>query len=116
MSFVTYLSPVPLRTIAFALALGFASSSFAQAASEVDPPGAVYVMSNQPSGNSVLVYTRAANGTLTYAATYQTGGKGAGTGADPLGSQGALMLDSGFLLAVNAGSNDVSLLQSKAAN
>ncbi|MEX3948463.1 lactonase family protein [Paraburkholderia sp. EG287B] len=109
MSFVTYASSFPLRAIAFAAALGFASSGFAQTASEVDPPGAVYVMSNQPSGNSVLVYARATNGTLTYAATYQTGGKGAGTGADPLGSQGALTLDSGFLLAVNAGSNDVSL-------
>ncbi|MEM5450700.1 lactonase family protein [Paraburkholderia guartelaensis] len=109
MSFVTFASSFPLRTIAFAAALGFASSSFAQAASEADPPGAVYVMSNQPSGNSVLVYARATNGTLTYTATYQTGGKGAGTGADPLGSQGALTLDSGFLLAVNAGSNDVSL-------
>ncbi|MGH8781629.1 MAG: lactonase family protein [Paraburkholderia sp.] len=46
---------------------------------------------------------------LTYKATYSTGGKGAGTGADPLGSQGSLTLASGFLFAVNAGSNDVSL-------
>jgi 6-phosphogluconolactonase len=91
------------------MTLGFASISIAQTDAEADPPGAVYVMSNQPTGNSVLVYSRAANGTLTYAATYSTGGKGAGTGADPLGSQGALTLDSGFLLAVNPGSNDVSL-------
>jgi 6-phosphogluconolactonase len=109
MSFVTYPSSFPWRTIAFAAALGFASVSVAQADPETDPPGAVYVLSNQPSGNSVLVYARDANGTLTYAATYSTGGKGAGTGADPLGSQGSLTLDDGFLLAVNAGSNDVSL-------
>ena len=109
MSFVTYRSSFLLRTITFATALGFASVSFAQADPEADPPGAVYVLSNQPAGNSVLVYSRTANGTLTYAATYSTGGKGAGTGADPLGSQGSLTLDAGFLLAVNAGSNDVSL-------
>jgi 6-phosphogluconolactonase len=109
MSFVTYQSSHLWRIIVFAMTLGFASISIAQTDAEADPPGAVYVMSNQPTGNSVLVYSRAANGTLTYAATYSTGGKGAGTGADPLGSQGALTLDSGFLLAVNPGSNDVSL-------
>jgi 6-phosphogluconolactonase len=109
MSFVTYPSSFAWRAIAFAAALGFASVSIAQTDPETDSPGAVYVLSNQPSANSVLVYSRAANGTLTYAATYSTGGKGAGTGADPLGSQGSLTLDGGFLLAVNAGSNDVSL-------
>ncbi|MBC8728054.1 lactonase family protein [Paraburkholderia sp. UCT2] len=109
MSFITCRLTFLLRTIAFATALGFASISIAQADSEVDPPGAVYVLSNQPSGNSVLVYSRAANGILNYEATYSTGGKGAGTGADPLGSQGSLTLAAGFLFAVNPGSNDVSL-------
>ncbi len=109
MSLVTYRLSFLLRTIALATALGFASISIAQVDSDVDRSGAVYVLSNQPSGNSVLVYSRAANGRLTYVATYSTGGKGAGTGADPLGSQGSLTLESGFLFAVNAGSNDVSL-------
>jgi 6-phosphogluconolactonase len=109
MSFVTYESSFLWRPIAFATMFGFASISIAQADPEFDPAGAVYVLSNQPSGNSVLVYSRDANGTLTYSATYSTGGKGAGTGGDPLGSQGSLTLDSGFLLAVNAGTNDVSL-------
>lgn len=98
-----------LKTIAFAIALSAASITVAQADSEFDAPGAVYVLSNQASGNSVLVYSRAANGTLTYVATYPTGGKGAGTGGDPLGSQGSLTLESGLLFAVNPGSNDVSL-------
>jgi hypothetical protein len=109
MSSFTYRLSFVLRSFAFALALGFASISIAQADSEADPPGAVYVLSNQPSGNSILVYSRADNGTLTYAATYSTGGKGAGTGTDPLGSQGSLTLQWGFLFAVNPGSNDVSL-------
>jgi 6-phosphogluconolactonase len=76
-------------------------------------PGAVYVMTNASSGNAIMAFRRAANGTLTAAGTYSTGGLGFGTGADPLGSQGSLILtsDGHFLLAVNAGSNDVSVMQ-----
>jgi 6-phosphogluconolactonase len=48
---------------------------------------------------------------LTYAAAFPTGGTGNGTGGDSLGSQGALVLQSGFLFAVNAGSNDISMFQ-----
>lgn len=94
-----------------AAAIGFALTVNLAQAAEPDgsSAGAVYVMSNQATGNSVLAYSRDANGTLTYVGTYATGGKGAGTGADPLGSQGSLTLGSGFLFAVNAGSNDVSM-------
>jgi 6-phosphogluconolactonase len=72
--------------------------------------GAVYTLSNQPSGNSVIVFDRAPDGTLTFAGSFPTGGTGTGTGADPLGSQGAVVLSrSGRLLfAVSAGSNQVS--------
>jgi 6-phosphogluconolactonase len=71
-------------------------------------PGAVYVMSNNPAGNQILVFDRAASGSLTPAGSYATGGVGTGAG---LGSQGALTLsDNGrWLLAVNAASNDVSV-------
>jgi 6-phosphogluconolactonase (cycloisomerase 2 family) len=74
--------------------------------------GAVYVLANQPV-NSVMVYARAADGTLTLARTYKTGGSGAGTGADPLGSQNSLVLGrhGQLLFAVNAGSNDVSVFE-----
>lgn len=74
-----------------------------------DEPGAVYVLSNQ-SPNNVLVYARAANGTLSFSGSFPTGGTGAGTGVDPLGSQGSIVFGRGnrFLFAVNAGSNDVS--------
>lgn len=73
--------------------------------------GDVYVMTNQPGGNSVLVFHRDASGILTSAGSFATGGNGAGTGADPLGSQGALVLsgDQRLLFAVNAGSNSVSV-------
>ncbi|MGH8201134.1 MAG: lactonase family protein [Steroidobacteraceae bacterium] len=75
-----------------------------------DRGGAVYVLTNQ-TPDSVMVYARAADGTLRMTGKFPTGGTGTGTGPDPLGSQGSLVLDRwGLLLfAVNAGSNDVSV-------
>jgi len=68
----------------------------------------VFVQSNDPNGNSVLAYRRAANGTLSLAATYPTGGNGGhieGAVVDPLASQGSLIYDPdhALLLGVNAG-------------
>src|SRR5690348_1308522 len=70
---------------------------------------AVYTLTNQLAGNAVAVFHRAADGTLTAAGTVATGGTGTGAG---LGSQGAVILsdDGQLLFAVNAGSNDVSVL------
>ena len=78
-----------------------------QSAFADDAPGAVYSMTNAAAGNSILIFDRAANGALTAAGSVATGGKGQGSG---LGSQGALTLsaDQRWLLAVNAGSNDVT--------
>ncbi|MGH3865024.1 MAG: hypothetical protein ACRDQ4_02610 [Pseudonocardiaceae bacterium] len=80
----------------------------------------VFAQTNDPAGNQILVYDRAANGTLTLAETVDTGGKGgsrgpAGTSGptpDPLASQGSLIYDTRHrvLIAVNAGSNTVSVL------
>jgi hypothetical protein len=76
--------------------------------------GFVYVATNQGTGNTVIQYSRAANGALTrlhQIATGGLGGAGNGVGSlDPLGSQDSLVLnDAGsLLLVVNAGSNQVS--------
>lgn len=72
-----------------------------------DAPGAVYALMNQSAGNAVAMYTRAADGSLTWLGSVPTGGLGAGSS---LGSQGALALsdDGRWLVAVNAGSNDIS--------
>jgi len=73
-------------------------------------PRAVYTLTNQVAGNSVAVFARAADGTLSAAGSVATGGTGTGAG---LGSQGALALsdDGRWLFAVNAGSNDVSVFR-----
>jgi 6-phosphogluconolactonase len=72
--------------------------------------GAVYALTNAPTGNEVVVWNRADDGSLTPAGSYATGGLGSGAG---LGSQGAIILseDNRWLFAVNAGSNDISSFQ-----
>jgi 6-phosphogluconolactonase len=71
--------------------------------------GAVYTLTNAASGNGVTVFSRAGDGTLTATGTVLTGGLGSGAG---LGSQGALALsdDNEWLFAVNARSNEISVL------
>jgi len=67
----------------------------------------------------VAVFRRDAKGILTAAGQFPTGGAGDPTpqppdpATDPLASQGALILDQGnqFLFAVNAGSNEISVLK-----
>ena len=77
---------------------------------------AVFVQTDSTAGNQVLAYQRAANGRLTYVASYSTGGNGAtavGATADPLASQHSLVTadDGHVLLAVNAGSGTVSVFR-----
>ena len=75
---------------------------------------AVYVQTNDPSRNSIDVFVRNGDGTLTFSNSYATGGLGGretGAGSDPLASQGSLRLipGAGLLVAVNAGSNTISV-------
>lgn len=81
--------------------------------------GAVYAMTNQPTGNAVVAFRRAPDGTLTLAGTFPTGGRGSG-GFDQ--SQNAVVLSgrpgadraqaaNQLLFVANAGSNEVSVLR-----
>ena len=77
-----------------------------------DDASTVFVQSNDPAGNHILAYHRAADGSLAPVASYATGGQGGrldGAAADPLASQGSLRLDPThhLLIGVNAGSNTV---------
>src|SRR3989442_6932721 len=87
-----------------ALALGALA---APASAEPGAPGAVYTSTNSPTGNAVVAFQRAANGSLTPAGRFATGGSGTGGG---LGNQGAVVLsdDRQLLFAVNAGSNQIT--------
>jgi len=74
----------------------------------------VWVQTNEPSGNRILVYDRNSDGTLSQAGAYTTGGNGGvaapGSESDHLASQGSLQYDRrhSTLIAVNAGSNTVT--------
>ncbi len=81
------------------------------AAPSFNAPGHVYIMTNDPAGNQVVIYARQADGSLTWIANVASGGQGMKglTGSN----QGGLVLsqDGKWLFVVNAGTNDVSVLQ-----
>jgi 6-phosphogluconolactonase (cycloisomerase 2 family) len=76
---------------------------------------AVFVQTNRAAGNTVKVFERADDGTLSSAgpevATGGLGGATVGAPGDSLSSQGSLVFSDGLLFAVNAGSNTVSVLR-----
>jgi 6-phosphogluconolactonase (cycloisomerase 2 family) len=101
---------IVVLVVTFGLFYGAHAISAAIGASQ---SGAVYVMSNKAKANSVLVYERAQDGTLTFLQESPTHGLGTGVTQDPLMSQGALaMCPSGkVLLAVNPGSGELTAFQ-----
>lgn len=78
-----------------------------------DVVGAVYTMTNATTGNEVVIFDRDEDGILTKVGSISTGGTGSGGGLDPLGSQGSLKLSENhrWLVAVNAGSNEISVFR-----
>jgi 6-phosphogluconolactonase len=93
--------------LGFAMLAMLVVATAANASSSDNPPGAVYTLTNSPSGNAVVAFARSADGTLLPQGTVATGGNGSGAA---LGSQGAVVLsdDGRQLFAVNTGSNSVS--------
>jgi 6-phosphogluconolactonase len=114
--------------IRFTIGLGLLGllATFAVAEVEQQPSanGRVYLMENAATGNRVVVLERAQDGQLKLLQRVETGGLGSGPGElpppfppglpgpNPLDSQDALVITDGgrFLIAANAGSNDVSVL------
>src|SRR5437764_4244029 len=96
-----------------ALAVAGATAAPAGAAPE-RVVGRLYVDNNTAGVNTISGFDRHADGTLTPLAgsPFAAGGVGTGTG---IGSQGALQLsgDGRYLLAVDAGSNEISVLRIK---
>lgn len=95
-------------TLIFVLTLAVAGVSVSVAGPGV--VGAAYTMTNAPGGNEVLSFDRLADGSVRFAAAYDTGGLGSGDG---LGNQGGVVLSDNkrWLLVVNAGSDQLSLFE-----
>jgi 6-phosphogluconolactonase len=99
--------------LAAAAAVAVPASASASALGGSSPVvGHVYVNDNTTPVNTIGAFDRHADGALTPEAgsPFPAGGKGTGSG---LASQGALQFSAGgrFLIAVDAGSNQISVLQ-----
>ena len=96
------------------LALAIACAASAPAMAQ-EREGAVYVNTNQSTGNMVAAFLRSTTGTLTSLGMFSTGGMGF-SGIALLGSQGAIAItpDGHFIFAVNAGSNTIAAFSAKA--
>jgi 6-phosphogluconolactonase (cycloisomerase 2 family) len=117
--------PIPLKSAVTAAAAavvltGLATPAFASTtatstrAHSSGASHAVFVQTDATAGNHVVAYHRAADGALTPAGSYPTGGLGGvlgGSVVDHTASQGSLTYDPwhSLLYAVNAGSNTVSV-------
>jgi 6-phosphogluconolactonase len=99
--------------LAAAAAISVPASASASTSTGASPVvGHVYVNDNTKGANTIGAFDRHADGSLTLVAgsAFAAGGAGTGTG---LASQGAIQItpDGRFLIAVDAGSNQVSVLQ-----
>lgn len=106
------------KLLGLVLSLGIlmisAVAGFAYGPQEGDEAaGAVYAMTNASNANKIVIFNRDENGILTKVDSVSTGGSGIGTGIDPLGSQNSLVLthDNKWLIAVNGGSNEISVFR-----
>ena len=99
-----------------ALLLGTCMWGTSGAQGATNTPGAVYAMTNEATGNRVMVYNRASNGKLTPGKAIATGGRGSGTFENSangliLSEQSPNNLNGSlrYVFATNAGSNSISV-------
>ena len=88
------------------------------ASSSASSPGAVYAMTNDATNNQVVVLNRSADGILTSAGSFPTGGLGSGTFENSangliLGEQSPNNLNGShkYLYATNAGSDNITVFR-----
>jgi 6-phosphogluconolactonase (cycloisomerase 2 family) len=91
------------------------TSASASSGGQLHAGHVLFAQTNNPAGNEIVVFDQAHDGSLTRVDTVATGGLGGrleGAVTDPLASQGSLLYDSRhrLLIAVNAGSNSISVL------
>jgi len=104
--------------VVLALLMSLAALPVAVSAGSDNAPGAIYAMTNDATDNQVVVLSRAADGTLTPAGSFPTGGTGSGTFENSangliLGEQSPNNLNGShkYLYATNAGSDSVSVFK-----
>ena len=109
-----------VAVLVFALNLGWALPALAQEQTGMaSRSGAVYVMTNEENANKIVVYEREEDGSLKFEEMVATGGAGGGVhppdqpAEDALGAESPLLLseDGKWLFAVNAGSDQISVLK-----
>lgn len=95
------------------LAMSLVLPARSQSQTSKSDTGAVFAMTNAADNNEIVTYKRNADGSLTEGRKFSTGGRGSGGVTDPLGSQGSLVLNSDgtILMAVNAGSGEISVFR-----
>lgn len=95
-------------------------------ASAAGSPGAAYAWTNEANGNRIVVFDRSADGTLTAAGSFATGGLGSGlventangvilTGTSQESAPNNLGSSERFLLVVNPGSDSISVFETRPA-
>ncbi|HET7760556.1 MAG TPA: beta-propeller fold lactonase family protein, partial [Gaiellaceae bacterium] len=67
----------------------------------------IYVQTNDAERNEIVVFDRAADGSLSALGRFETGGRGSGT--PHLASQSSVVVSGDRLLVTNAGSDELSL-------
>lgn len=99
-------------TAVLAVAAGLGGGLSSSVSAEEETAGHVYVNDNTAGTNTISALDRRADGSLTpiSGSPFAAGGQGTGT---IIGSQGALQLstDGRYLIAVDAGSNQISVLR-----
>jgi 6-phosphogluconolactonase len=98
------------RLLLLSLLGSFGSLHASAGEAQVPQVGAVFTMTDDATANAVLAFSRGSDGSLTFTGSFPTGGEGSGGGEGVLGSQGSVALSPNgrILLAVNAGSDEVS--------
>jgi len=101
---------IVLSVVIATILLAVPMAGTAGAGNPHDHVGALYTMTNDASGNAVIMFHRTAHGLLVPGGTFSTGGLGSGSG---LGNQGALILSEGgrLLFVVNPGSDEISVFR-----
>lgn len=77
--------------------------------------GAVFTMSDETDGNEVIAFRRNPSGRLRFVGSYPTNGTGSGDGLNGTSNPMALALGNRYLVAVNGGSDEVSLFKVRGA-